>query len=235
MVQAANLQRWRDNLGVFNDMLDNRRKAYADRLPTVLAKASQSGLKDMQQRTTALAAELAAAEAQGDGEAFADAKERELIELIDGAKAALKNAGNDPESVAARERLRLASGAMVWRLAQAYPQRAYEARRDLQALDDGVAEAQLREARLQQAQRDEPAKFDRFAERITELGKRVDVLMPQVASLSQEQQAALQELAVAELVRQKERLAAYSVQARFAVAQLYDRATKAKEGGDAAK
>lgn len=233
---TRNLQRWKDNLGVFNDMLDNRRKAYADRLPVVLAKASQSGLQDMQLRAAGLAAEIAEAEVKGDGEAFANARERELIELIEGAKAALKNAGGDPESVAARERLRLAAGAMVWRLAQAYPQRAYEAKRDLETLDAGVAEAREREARLQQAQRDEPAKFDRFGERITELGKRVDVLIPQVVALSQEQQAALQELAVAELVRQKERLAAYSVQARFAVAQLYDRATKAtKEGGDAAK
>jgi tetratricopeptide (TPR) repeat protein len=231
---SRNLQRWKDNLGVFNDMLDNRRKAYAERLPSVLAKASESGMKDLAQRIGALATEIAEAEAKGDGEAFADAKERELIELIDGAKAALQNAGNDPESVAARERLRLVSGAMVWRLAQAYPQRVYDARRDLQTLEAGVAEAQGREVRLQQAQRDEPAKFDRFGERIVDLGKRVDVLIPQVVALSQEQQAALQELAVAELVRQKERLAAYSVQARFAVAQLYDRATKAKEGGDAA-
>ncbi len=232
---TRNLQHWKDNLGVFNDMLDNRRKAYADRLPSVLAKASQSGLKDMTQRAAALSAELAEAEARGDGEAFADAKERELLELIDGANAALKTAGNDPEIVAARERLRLVTGAMVWRLAQAYPQRAYEAKRDLQTLDAGVAEAQAREAKLQQAQRDEPARFDRFGERITALGKRVDVLMPQVAMLTQEQQAALQELAVAQLVRQKERLAAYSIQARFAVAQLYDRATKAKEGSDAVK
>ena len=113
--------------------------------------------------------------------------------------------------------------------------RVYEAKRALETLDAGLSEAKTREAALAQAQRDEPAKFDRFAERITGLGKRVDVLMPQITALTQEQQAALQELAVAELVRQKERLAAYSVQARFAVAQLYDRASKAKEGSDAAK
>ena len=53
--------------------------------------------------------------------------------------------------------------------------------------------------------------------------------MPRVAALSKEQQEALQELAVAELTRQKDRLAAYSTQARFAVAQLYDRANTAKD------
>ena len=39
----------------------------------------------------------------------------------------------------------------------------------------------------------------------------------------------MQELAVAELTRQKERLAAYTTQARFAVAQIYDRASLAQE------
>ena len=39
----------------------------------------------------------------------------------------------------------------------------------------------------------------------------------------------MQELAVAELTRQKERLASYTMQARFALAQLYDRATAAKK------
>ena len=45
-----------------------------------------------------------------------------------------------------------------------------------------------------------------------------------MAALTNEQQGQVQEIAVAELTRQKERLAAYTTQARFAVAQLYDRA-----------
>ncbi len=232
---ARNLQRWKDNLGVFHEMLANRRQAYAERLPKVLDQAHKSGLADLRQRLSALAAEVAAAEVQGDGVAFADAGERELIELLDGVKAELQLAGQGEEAQALRERHRLAAGAMVWRLSQAYPQRSYEARRDVQTVEDGIAQAQASEARLAQAQRDEPAKFDRFAERIGALAQRVDALMPQVTALTQEQQSVLQELAVAELVRQKERLAAYNTQARFAVAQLYDRASKAKDGGDAAK
>jgi hypothetical protein len=55
-------------------------------------------------------------------------------------------------------------------------------------------------------------------------------MIPRVTALAREQQVALQDIAVAELTRQKERLAIYSTQARFAVAQLYDRATVKKEG-----
>jgi hypothetical protein len=49
-----------------------------------------------------------------------------------------------------------------------------------------------------------------------------------VTALTGEQRAQLEELAVAELTRQKERLQEYGTQARFAVAQLVDRATLTK-------
>jgi hypothetical protein len=124
---------------------------------------------------------------------------------------------------------------MTWRLAQSYPARLDDAKRALQALEAGLLEARQHEANLAQAQRDEPAKFEAFALRITELDKRMQALIPLVTALGKEQQAALQELAVAELMRQKERLVAYSTQARFAVAQLYDRANKAKDANDAPK
>jgi tetratricopeptide (TPR) repeat protein len=230
-----NLLDWKDKLGIFTDMLDNRRKAYAERLPKILAAARDSGLKDLTQRSAALGGELAKAEEEGDGVAFADAKERELLDRLDNVQATLKSAGKDAETDAARERHRLAAGAMVWRLAQSYPTRVYEAKRALQTLEAGIAEAQAHEAALDKAQREEPARFDRFAERIAELDKRLQALIPQVAALHKEQQEALQELAVAELARQKERLAAYSTQARFAVAQLYDRAARPKEADHAPK
>jgi uncharacterized protein YdcH (DUF465 family) len=124
---------------------------------------------------------------------------------------------------------------MTWRLAQSYSARLWDAKQALQALDAGLAEARQHEAALAQAQRDEPARFDRFAERIAELDKRIQALIPRVADLGKEQQGALQELAVAELTRQKDRLAAYTTQARFAVAQLYDRANKAKDADNAPK
>jgi hypothetical protein len=48
-----------------------------------------------------------------------------------------------------------------------------------------------------------------------------------------EQQEYVQNLAVAALEQQKERLASYGTQARFAVAQIYDRARLARESNNA--
>ncbi|HEX3140025.1 MAG TPA: hypothetical protein VHQ87_08220, partial [Rhizobacter sp.] len=232
---SHNLAQWKDSLGTFGDMLDNRRKAYAERLPVVLGKLRDTGTPELSQRSVTLGTELAQAEELADGVAFADAQERDLRERLDSVQANIVALGDAPETAAARERHRLSAGALTWRLSQSYATRLNDAKRAMQALEAGVVEAKQHEAKLAQAQRDEPAKFDKFAERIAALDKRIQTLIPLVAGLAKEQQQALQELAVAELVRQKERLVAYSTQARFAVAQLYDRANKAKDADDAAK
>lgn len=232
---TRNLQGWADNLGVFGDMLGNRRKAFAERLPQVRAKIPQRAeLAALQQRRDALAAELAQAVAAGDGAAFYDARQAELLARLASARAALAALGVEGQTASARERLRLASGAMSWELAQQYPQRVHQANKALQSIDTQIDQAGQREAALAQAQRDEPARFEAFAARIVQLEQRIQALTPRAQALAREQQADVQELAVAELQRQKQRLAVYATQARFAVAQLYDRATLAThEAGDA--
>jgi hypothetical protein len=221
---TKNLQGWADKLGVFDDMLANRRQAYAQRLPQVRAQRGELSIDALQKRRDALAAEFAQAEKDADGRAFADDKQRELLARIARVREAL--AGN-PDEVA-RERLRLIEGALGWQLAEAYPARVWDARKAMKITDEGLIEARQRDAELAQAQRDEPARFERFAERIPGLGRRIQALLPRVAALTGEQRAQLEELAVAELTRQKERLQEYGTQARFAVAQLVDRATLTK-------
>jgi hypothetical protein len=225
---ANNLKGWQENLVAFDDMLANRKQAYAERLPKVREQAGAADIAGLAKRRDAVAGEVQQVEAAADGVAFADERQQALMARLEEVKANLQALG-DGADAAARERARLAAGALTWQLAQEYPARLWEARKGLQAIDAGIADAQRLDAAIAQAQRDEPQRFERFAARIKELGLRIQALVPRVAALSNEQQGQVQELAVAELSRQKERLAIYSTQARFAVAQLYDRATAARK------
>lgn len=218
-----NLQEWREKLGVFDDMLANRRKAFAERLPLVRARASETGIAPLRQRHAATMDLLAAGEAAADGLAFADARQRELLGRVAHVQSALKSAPDSAEIASARERARLASGALTWQLAQDYPARVWQAKQQLQSVADALATAQRLDAALAQAQRDEPARFDRFDQRIAAIRPVLDAMLPRLAALTQAQQIAVQDIAVAELTRQQERLGVYSTQARFALAQLYDR------------
>ena len=224
----TNLQQWRDTLFVFRDMLEQRRQAFAERLPQVLDKASDSGLLELSVRGALLSGELTLAESDSDASAFANAAERDALARLASVQAILKRSGSAPEMLAARERARLAAGVLSWQMAQAYPQRLWTAKKELRRLDSGLTEARGREAALAQAQRDEPARFERFAARIDALAGQLDATLPRVAALSREQQDAAQRIAEAALLGQKERLVAYTLQARFEIAQLIDRATVAR-------
>jgi hypothetical protein len=234
-----NLAEWHDNLGVFGDMLSTRRQAFADRLPRIRQQQQASGLDiaQLQLRSDDNAAALKQAEDAADGAAFADARERELqqrLARVTGTLASLPP-DVDPGLAEAHERLRRVAGALAWQLAHEFPARVWDAKKGQKQTEETLAVARVHDDDLARAQRDEPARFEEFARRIAALDARLDVLMPRVAALGKEQQGALQEIAITSLQSQKERLRAYTAQARYAVAQLYDRATEPKEGDHAAK
>jgi len=231
---ARNLQDWRDKLGVFDDILSNRRQSFAQRLPQIQERAAVLGSgQPLREQLQRLSATVAQAEADADGVAFADARQQDMLQRLASVRATLGRSGSTAEIDAARERARLAGGLLTWQLAQDYPERSWQARRDLQAARDGLASAQRLADALVQAQRDEPARLDAFAQRIAALGPLLQAQSVRVADLGAAQKEALQNLAVASLQRQQENIAAYATQARFALAQLYDRGTAAAAGATA--
>ncbi len=220
-----NLEEWRDKLSVFEDMLENRRKAFAERLPQVIDGARDIGIDPLRVRHATAVQMVADGEAAADGIAFADSKQRDFLERIASVQTALKNSSDNPELASTQDRARLAAGALTWQLAQDYPGRLWQAKKELQAIADELDKAQRLDAALTQAQRDEPARFDAFGKRIAAINPVLQVMIQRVTELSKEQQQAVQDIAIAALTYQQERLAAYATQARFAVAQLYDRGT----------
>ncbi|MDQ2735560.1 MAG: hypothetical protein M3Y55_11355, partial [Pseudomonadota bacterium] len=230
-----NLDEWRDKLVAFNDMLATRRKAFADRLPVVLERQQKTGLDALVQRREGVAAEISQGEAAGDGLAFADAKQLELLGRLKEIHRIADDPNADPEIVKTRDRVRLVSGVMSWQLAQDAIDRIWKEKKELQDIDAALVDAQRRVAALAQAQKDEPARFDRFAQRIAAISPLLQVMIPRVAGLGKEQRTEAQDIAIAELSSQQERIAGYTTQARFALAQLYDRAYGKKDAADAAQ
>jgi hypothetical protein len=232
---AGNLKAWQDKLEVFDDMVATRRQAYAERLPKVREQAGAAGLGALQKHRDDVAAELQRIEKDLDFGALPTDRQRALIERVNRVNENLDALGTDASLEAARRRARLATGLLTWDLAQDHVARLWAAQKDLRITDRELGEAKQRDAALARAQIDEPARFDAFARRVAGTGARIAVLIPRVAALARQQQQAAQDIAVAELTRQKERLAQYSIQARFAVAQLHDRANGSREADRAPK
>ena len=232
---AGNLKAWQDKLEVFDDMLTTRCQAYAERLPKLRAETGAIGLDALQKKRDSIAAELQRINQEVDTAALATDAQRALIERVKRVNDNLDALGPDASLDNARRRARLATGLLTWELAQDHVARLWAAQKGLRTIDRELGEAKQRDAALARAQIDEPARFDAFAQRTAGVEARIAALIPRVATLARQQQQAAQDIAVAQLVRQKERLALYSTQARFAVAQLHDRANGSREADRAPK
>ena len=224
---GGTLDRWGESMDAFGNMIDTREYAHAERLPRADALLG-SGVSDrMQQGREDLEARLNSIESEGDVAALGSAQEREQWARIQSLEAALVGAPDDEETQALRERLRLVKGVLYFRLNDAFKARVWRERRTIKDLDLALREAQARWVRVERARKSVPSNTGDFADRIALLQARIDALQIRLVDAAQKQNGFLAELAVRELEGQKDRLATYQVQARFALATMYDRAANA--------
>ena len=169
---AKNLDGWREKLGVFDDMLGNRRQAFADRLPQVRDDAGKLEHRPRPtKRRDALAAELAAVRERGRRRRVrrrqATALQSSAWPTLQAADAARRLRPRSRRAARARapRRRRARPGSSR----RSCPTRCGTRRRRCATIDTELELAQARDAALAQAQRDEPARFEAFAKRIAAL------------------------------------------------------------------
>ena len=225
---SGTLDRWGDSMGAFRDMIETRERAYAEQLPRTDALLASGALQQLQQRHGDLENELRTIESQHDVAALGTDTERDQWARIQRLEAALAGAPATPETAEARARLALVKGVLYFRLNDAYGARLWQEHRGLKDLGLALSEAQSRWIRVERARKNMPVNTGEFADRVTSLRQRIDALQVRLAAAEEQQSAYLARLAVHELEQQKERLAAYQVQARFALATMYDRAASAQ-------
>lgn len=102
------------------------------------------------------------------------------------------------------------------------PQEGRAARAHLKLLGDEIAAFRRHQSWVDQAK--PPNELDPFAERIEREAARLAPLAIATDELLKRHEARLEEVAIGELERHRQRLADYSVEARFSMARVYDRA-----------
>jgi TolA-binding protein len=225
---GSTLDVWSDSTQAFGDMIDTRERAYAQRLPQVDQLLASGAVDQLQHRRDDLDARLTAIEARQDVAALGSPEERAHWEQIGQIEDVLAGAPHDAANDALRERVRLLKGVMFYQLTDAFKARQWQERRTLKDLDLALHEAQSRWIRVDKARHSVPNNNGEFAARLAALKARISELQGRLASAQKAQQGYLQQIAVAELSDQKDRLDAYEVQARFALATMYDKAANSE-------
>lgn len=219
---SSTLSRWDDSIGAFDDMIDTRERAYAERLPRADALLASGAVESLRESRDRISNELTRIEQSKDVAALGTQEQRDQWQRIARVEAALATLPADEENNELREKARLVKGALYWQLDQAFKARAWNQRRTLRDLDQALREADNRWIRVEKARTSAPTNTDEFAARLQALKERLDGLTVRLVDMQARQNDLLESLAIRQLEQQKGRLAAYSVQARFELAAIYD-------------
>ena len=231
---GGTLARWQDSIVAFDDMLATRERAYAERVPQADAVLNSGRLDKYGAERADVGGQLDQVEASFDVAALGTPEERDQWARVMRLEAALLTAPNDEETNVIREKTRLAKGVLYWRLAESFKARVWNERRTLKDLDQALREAQNRWVRVEKARGAMPNNTGEFAARVAALRARLDGAQQRLAAVARQQNGLLEKLARNELEQQKERIGTYQIQARFALASIYDRAAAPPSAAPAA-
>jgi Tfp pilus assembly protein PilF len=220
-----NLEHWMESLSAFDDILDTRQRAYVERLPKIDGSLSGVDLAQLDRRRVALESQIVAIERSEDIVALGTAAERDSWETLTAMEPRLAMFAGDPAVDELRDKQRFLKGLLVWDLRRDYKARLWAQKRALGELDRQLREAQRRHHAVQTARDEWPEKFAALTVRIDGVRPRVAALLGTAQAQLVRQRSHLQGIAVRELQAQRDRLSTYMVQARFALASIYDRAS----------
>ena len=122
-------------------------------------------------------------------------------------------------------------GVLTWRLYTEYPERLTQAHEHLHELSQDVRMLQEQYTAFVRARQAAVHSYAGYDQSISRLRTRVGDVRERVDTLLARQGHIIEAVAIDELRTRRERLEAYQVQARYAVADSYDRALKEHAGG----
>jgi hypothetical protein len=227
-----NLEQWQGSIDVFANMLETRKQAYDERLPRVEDALSRADIDAMVQRKFEFDAQLDEVEQGHDWLALANEREFEMWGEIAGFESTPALRVDTPEADEVRDKVMLLKGVLQWQLERDFKDRVWRARRDVRKTGEALVEAQRSRRQIDDSMRNEPLRFEEFSNRVYGLGPKIDGMQLRVAEAMGEQRSFLESIAVGELRAQKQRLDAYTVQARFALAAIYDLAAAGDGAGE---
>jgi len=217
-----NLDEWQNSVDVFHNMLETRELAYNDRLPRVRESLAQADLDGMVARKLEFDARLKTIEEDHDSLALATTHEFELWGEITAIERNPVLRANIPEAEEVRDKVRLLKGALQWNLDRDFADRLWRIRRNLRQSGEALVETQRARRQIDESMRTEPILFAGFNSRVDGLSPQIDSLKARAEEAMTRQRSYMEGVAVDELQAQKERLDTYTVQARFALAAIYD-------------
>jgi hypothetical protein len=223
---------WQGGFDAFEDLIRLRRANYEPLLPQVDAhfKELDSQMRVRLEQRDHLQKRLQDILTAPRPALLATADERVALERLANIETALQNTSG-AEHADQEARVQRLRGVLTWRLSTEYPERLTQAHQDLHALNEDVRALQVQYTAFVRARQAAVHSYAGYDQPIRRLRTRVDEALEHVETLLARQGHVIEAVAIDELNTRHQRLEAYQVQARYAVADSYDRALKEHVNG----
>jgi hypothetical protein len=225
------LAAWADSLDSFGEIIEVRGRYYGDALPAVdkrfQALDSHMRLRMEQRRTLHERLQNLLVAPRPDFLQTADERvlREQLAQLGEKVRTDTSEAGEQ-----ARQRIRRLQGVLHWNIHTTYNERLTRAYKHLHELDADVDELNGIHRSFVRSRQAATQSYKGYDRQLASLRRRVQEARGKVSTLMARQGSILEAMAIQELEQRRTRLEEYQVQARFALAESYDRATKHQEG-----
>jgi hypothetical protein len=221
---------WSDSLDSYAEIIEIRGRYYADVLPPVDArfKALDSQMRVRLEQRRTLNEQLQRLLVSPRPDFLETADERVLREQLAQLSEKYKNdtsaAGED-----ARQRIKRMQGVLYWNIHTTYDERLTRAYTHLHDLDADVDRLNSIYRSFVRSRQAATQSYKGYDDQLLKLRPKVQDAQDRVAKLMARQGALMEAMAIHELEARRTRLEDYQVQARFALAESYDRANKKQE------
>jgi chromosome segregation ATPase len=220
---------WKTSLDAFDDIIRLRGQNYEPLLPEVDAQFQElnSQIRLRLEQHKHLAERLKAILTAPRPDYLATAEEQIAAERIVFIEKRLGNP-DDPELRALRQRAAHLRGALTWRLETEYNERLTAAYAHLNELNAPVGALNRQYDAFVRTRQAATHSYVGYDVQIARLRERVDDALQRVDVLIARQGHMIETVAIKQLEARRERLVAQQVEARFGVADSYDRAARAQ-------
>lgn len=223
------LDKWLDDLRVFEELIDIRRAYQEPLLPVVEEKFKKidARIKLRLEQRESLAIKLKNMLVAPRPEYLATANERIAMDRIRALEEYIKT---HPQKVSEQAilRIRRLRGVISWSIHSEYDQRLTDAYNHLISLDEIIKQLKTRYHSFIRTRQAATQSYEGYAIPIRQLRTRLFAAQRKLKGVMAKQGRTLETMAINELDRRRKRLEEYTIKARFALAESYDRATKSQ-------
>jgi hypothetical protein len=225
----SRLTTWNTSLDSFDDIIRLRGQNYEPLLPEVDAQFRDldSRIRLRLEQRKHLAERLQTILTAPRPEYLATAEEQSAIERIVLIEQQLGDS-DSPESLAFRQRAARLRGALTWRLVTEYHERLTAAHVHLKELNAHVEDLTRQYDAFVRTRQAATHSYVGYDMQIAQLRERVGVAQERVDLLMDRQGKMIETVAISQLEARRERLVTQQTEARFGVADSYDRAARAQ-------